>query len=90
MTKPSMSYLVRYVEEAGYVEREPDPTDGRAQLIQLTARGWQQIEDALDILADMESEVASGLRAGEMETLRGLLREVGRITEPWRTDPPPA
>lgn len=89
MTKPSMGYLVRYLEQTGYVERGPDPTDGRAQLIQLTARGWQQIEDALDIIADMESEVASSLRAGGMQALRDLLDELGRVTESWRSGAPP-
>ncbi len=89
MTKPSMGYLVRYLEQTGYVEREPDPTDGRAQLIQLTARGWQQIEDALNILADMESEVSTHLPTGGIQALRDLLHELGTATEPWHTGAPP-
>jgi DNA-binding MarR family transcriptional regulator len=31
--------MLRELERLGYVERHPDPTDGRARIIQLTARG---------------------------------------------------
>jgi DNA-binding MarR family transcriptional regulator len=39
MTKQSMGYLVAYLEAHGYVERVPDPTDRRAQLVRRSARG---------------------------------------------------
>src|SRR5262245_53608118 len=44
MTKQSMSYLVDYLEEHGYVERALDPSDGRARLIRLTALGQRVME----------------------------------------------
>jgi DNA-binding MarR family transcriptional regulator len=84
MTKPSMSYLVEHLETAGYVERLPDPSDGRARLVHLTARGWNQIEDALDIIADMEAELAAGMRPGQLAALRRLLTSLGTIAGPWR------
>src|SRR3982074_2425673 len=40
MTNQSMGYLVDYLQERGYVERVPDPSDRRATLIRLTERGW--------------------------------------------------
>src|SRR5713226_292263 len=39
ITKPSMVYVINYLEEHGYVERHPDPCDKRAQTVKLTARG---------------------------------------------------
>ena len=84
MTKPSMAYLVEYLEAAGYVERLPDPTDGRARLVHLTERGWKQIEDALDIIADMEAELAAAMRPGQLATLRRLLTSLGTIAARWR------
>src|SRR5262245_8803023 len=33
ITKQSMGYLVDYLEEHDYVERVPDPADGRARLV---------------------------------------------------------
>src|SRR5215218_10985771 len=35
MTKPSIGYLIEYLEQRGYVERVPDPSDRRAQLVRL-------------------------------------------------------
>lgn len=84
MTKPSMAYLVEYLEASGYVERLPDPSDGRARLVHLTHRGWKQIEDALDIIADMEAELAAAMRPGQLATLRRLLTSLGAIAAPWR------
>ena len=39
VAQPSMTALVSNLERAGYVERAPDPTDGRAILVRATARG---------------------------------------------------
>ena len=39
MTKQSMGELVRHLEAHGYVERMPDPADGRAKLVRATDRG---------------------------------------------------
>ena len=39
ISKPSVVYLVNDLERLGYVERIADPTDGRAKLVRLTARG---------------------------------------------------
>ena len=39
MTKQGMSQLVAALEELGYLQRAPDPSDRRAQLVQLTEAG---------------------------------------------------
>jgi DNA-binding MarR family transcriptional regulator len=40
ITKQSMSTLVYQLEEWGYLERRPDPTDKRAVLFVFTEKGW--------------------------------------------------
>ena len=40
ITKQSMGYLIDYLAARGYVERLPDPADGRAAIVRLTERGW--------------------------------------------------
>jgi len=84
MTKPSMAYLVEHLEKSGYVTRVPDPTDGRARLVRLTARGWEEIEDALDIIAGLEEELGAALGAARLGTLRELLHEAAAFTSAWR------
>ncbi|WP_344668757.1 MarR family transcriptional regulator [Catenulispora yoronensis] len=39
VTQPSMTQLLRRLEDAGLVGRVPDPTDGRVVLIELTEAG---------------------------------------------------
>src|SRR6266700_5494044 len=50
ITKQSMGYLIDHLEERGYLERRPDPTDRRAALVCLTERGWAQVRTALAII----------------------------------------
>ena len=81
LTKQSMGYLVDYLEERGYVERRPDPTDRRASLILLTERGWEQVRAALRIIAGIEDEWAQWLGTGRMEELRKMLTDLDDATK---------
>ncbi|MDQ1704937.1 MAG: hypothetical protein QOF18_1303 [Frankiaceae bacterium] len=80
ITKQSMGYLVDYLEQRGYLERRPDPSDRRAALICLTDRGWAQIHAALAIIHTVESEWTRALGKQRMRQLRELLTELGQIT----------
>jgi DNA-binding MarR family transcriptional regulator len=39
LSKQATNDMLRELERIGYIERHPDPTDGRARIIQLTKRG---------------------------------------------------
>ncbi len=56
MTHQSMGELVRTLELRGYVERAPDPNDGRARLVQLSAKGRQMVKTALVEIAAIERD----------------------------------
>ncbi len=43
MRPQSMAQTVGQLEDAGFVERRPDPSDGRQQLIHLTSLGEQRL-----------------------------------------------
>ena len=77
ITKQSMGYLVDYLEQHGYVERRPDPSDRRAALVCLTERGWDQVRTALGIIAALEQEWTDALGEPRVEQLRALLDELG-------------
>jgi DNA-binding MarR family transcriptional regulator len=79
ITKQSMGYLIDYLEQRGYLERRPDPSDRRAALISLTDRGWEQVRAALSIIATIEKEWASGLGEPRMQELRELLGELRQL-----------
>jgi DNA-binding MarR family transcriptional regulator len=75
-TKQSMAEIIDVLEQRGYVERIPDPTDGRAILIRRTQRGWEINRVAREVVEQIQQEWARAL--GEerfthlLETLRQL------------------
>ena len=79
ITKQSMSYLVDYLQERGYVERVPDPVDGRAKLVRYTERGREVDRVARQIVQRLEEDWACRLGEHKMDQLRQLLQEL--ITE---------
>jgi DNA-binding MarR family transcriptional regulator len=83
VTKQSAASLVEQLEKAGYVERVPDPTDGRARLVRLTAR-LQRVAEAAD--AEVErvlAEWADHVGEDRLEQLHETLRDLRGITDPW-------
>src|SRR5712692_9351156 len=69
MTKQAMGYLVDQLEERGYVERVADPTDGRAQLVRRTERGWEVNRVARRLVQEIQDEWAAQLGADRMQQL---------------------
>jgi len=82
ITKQSMGYLVDYLEQRGYLERRPDPTDRRVALICLTDRGWDQIRAALSIIAAIEHDWARRIGELRMQQLRDVLTELATPERP--------
>jgi DNA-binding MarR family transcriptional regulator len=80
-TKQALRYTINQLEAAGYVERVPDPTDGRAKIIRLTERGWQSRRVADEIIASIEHECVQKLGEERMRQFEALVKEVGSVLE---------
>jgi DNA-binding MarR family transcriptional regulator len=78
-TKQAMGYTVNRLEEAGYVERVPDPNDGRAKVIRLTQRGWEMRRVADEIITEVEEECSRRLGEERMRQFEELLKEVSSV-----------
>ncbi len=78
-TKQAMNYTVNRLEEAGYVERVPDPDDGRAKIIRLTQRGWALRRAGDEIIAGMEDECARHLGKQRMQQFEDLIKDVSSV-----------
>jgi DNA-binding MarR family transcriptional regulator len=63
MSLSSMAELVDDLERLGYLERRPDPADGRAKLGCLTDTGWGAIRTGRRIIEQIETDW--GKRLGE-------------------------
>ncbi len=78
-TKQAMLYTVNRLEKADYVERVPDPADGRAKVIRLTQRGWELRRAGDEIMATMEEECVRRLGEQRMRQFEDLMKDVSSV-----------
>lgn len=76
ITKPSMVYLVDYLEAHGYVERTADPQDGRAQRVRLTAQGEKVVQTVRGVARQIEADWEGRIGATKLEQLKEILRDL--------------
>ena len=80
LSKQTMTELVRRLERDGLVERRPDPADGRASLIFLTARSRAFEPIASQVLADLDRDVRRTLDDDRAEELRAALSQLHELS----------
>ena len=83
VTKQSAGFLVDQLQRQGYVERVPDPRDGRARLIRPARRGLEAAALAAPVVAAIEAEWTAHLGEEAMAALRSALTRLREITDPW-------
>jgi DNA-binding MarR family transcriptional regulator len=71
-----MVALVDHLEEAGLVERRPDPEDRRVRELHLTRKGRGALERAGKIAIDYETRLCVGINREERELLIDLLQKL--------------
>ncbi len=76
MTKQGMMLAIDALESRGYVRRVPDPEDGRAKVVRLTAHGRRCAAEARRAAAAVEARARRRLGARRYETLRDALEEL--------------
>jgi DNA-binding MarR family transcriptional regulator len=84
VTKQSAAFLVEQLEATGYVERVPDPADGRARLVRLTARADKVVMAADTEVERVLDEWAEHVGADRLRQLYEILRDLREVTDPWR------
>ncbi|WP_375426638.1 MarR family winged helix-turn-helix transcriptional regulator [uncultured Friedmanniella sp.] len=82
-SKQAAKFLVDQLEAAGYVERVPDPDDGRARLVCITSRGHDVIRIATAVQSGIEDEWSRHLGGQADEELRRHLLRLREITDPF-------
>jgi DNA-binding MarR family transcriptional regulator len=85
VTKQSMMQVVDDLEALGYVRREPDPADGRAKLVRLTAHGRRCATEFRRSVQVLETRTRRRLGERGYEAVRqGLTRLADDRREPAR------
>ena len=73
---PTVSVLLRRMEEEGYVVRTPDPADRRAVRVSLTEKGREFDRTHLSNISNNDQAAMAGFTPEEAETLVQLLARV--------------
>ena len=71
-----MVAMVDHLEEAGLVERRPDPEDRRVRGLHLTRKGRGALDKASKIAIDYETRLCAGINREEREQLIDLLQKL--------------
>ena len=81
LTKQAVGEVVAELELLGYVERRPDPEDGRAKIIGLTTRGRGAQATGQRLFAEIEREWGDEIGQERMAELRATLEALA-VREP--------
>lgn len=76
ITPQAMGELVDELEDLGYVERRPDPTDRRAKLIVLTERGRACVAAGMATVDGIEDRIRATLGERGHRQLRTMLHKL--------------
>jgi DNA-binding MarR family transcriptional regulator len=79
LSKQTVTTLVRLCEREGLVERTPDPADGRATIISLTAKARRFEPAAERVLARLERETETLLGPRRAATTRRALAALAEL-----------
>jgi DNA-binding MarR family transcriptional regulator len=83
MTKQSVGEVATELEQRGYLERVPDPSDGRAKIIRLTARGREAQTLGREIIDEIEADWAERFGADRVAALRDALEAITAAKLDW-------
>lgn len=82
-TLPRLSKVVDRFQEQGWVERRPDPVDGRSTLAVLTEDGWQKVlETAPGHVARVRELVFDRLSAAQVRQLGAIATTLAEACGP--------
>jgi DNA-binding MarR family transcriptional regulator len=76
ITTGGMTSRLDRLEDAGYIERRPDPHDRRALLVCLTARGRGLVDGVIESMLDRQRRLLETLDADQGATLAQMLRSL--------------
>lgn len=71
--------MLKSLEQKGFLKREPDPHDGRAWVVRITARGRRTYQRVRGDTEDFRVRLLSGLDQHEREVLLKTLDKVAEV-----------
>ena len=81
VAQPTMSTLVARLEDHGFVERSPDPSDSKTTLISITRAGKKQWRSMVALRTDLLASGLALLTASERKSLEAALPALERLVD---------
>jgi len=78
--KATLGGVIDRLEQKGFIKRSISKSDRRAREVRLTTRGQEMYDEILPIVADLQSEILSGLEPAEQEQFLSLARKALRTS----------
>ena len=75
-SRQAVSQLSKEIEAAGFVERIPDPQDGRGVIIRFTSHGRQTLAAAVEIMTGIEADYAAIIGEQGLARLKRMLKKL--------------
>ncbi|RLA40548.1 MAG: hypothetical protein DRR42_25745 [Gammaproteobacteria bacterium] len=83
ISKQSCNQTANQMEKAGYIQREPDPLDGRGKVVVLTGQGKTLLKDGYKVITTIIAEFDRHIGAKKLTTLtKVLLKLAGGLSLP--------
>jgi DNA-binding MarR family transcriptional regulator len=82
LSRQAINDLLSDLEKGGYLERVPDPTDGRARIVRFTERGWDLTQVIRDMSFATEREWTRAIGEARFAEFRDTLRELVAYASP--------
>lgn len=81
VAQPTMTVLVSRLEQRGWVERQPDPTDRRAVQVAITEAGTKVLDELIAKRTKLLAERLGDLSEAERETLARAIPILDRLID---------
>ena len=72
----TLSRIIDRLEEAGHVERTPDPADRRAWRLQVTAQAHPLVEKLRELAEQLVAEAFADINPSDLNVMRGTLSKI--------------
>jgi len=74
ITSGTLTHRLDQLEQAGWLQRQPNPADGRGVLVTLTQAGCEMIDRAVEAHLANQQKLMEGIRPDQRDALSQLLK----------------